>query len=144
MENFTDADYVAAQRGIAVQQRFVKALHDAGARLLLGTDTGGGGSGDPGGFAVHDELRLLVEAGLSSYEALKTGTHDAAEFLGQLGEWGMVGVGRRADLLLLDANPLADTANASHLVGVMLRGRWLPDTELRRLLDEVAAARRRR
>jgi imidazolonepropionase-like amidohydrolase len=143
MKNFTEADYLAAQRGIAVQQRFVKALHDAGARLLLGTDTANGGSGDPGGFAVHDELRLLVEAGLSPYEALKTGTHDAAEFLGQLGEWGMVAVGRRADLVLLDANPLADTANASHLVGVMLRGRWLPNTELRSLLDEVAAARRR-
>ena len=142
MSNFTDGDYLEAQRGIAVQQRFVKALHDAGARLLLGTDTGSGGSGDPAGFALHDELRLLVEAGLSPYEALKAGTRDAAEFLGQLGDWGTVTVGRRADLLLLDGNPLEDTANASRSVGVMLRGRWLPDVELRKLLDEVAAVRR--
>jgi len=142
MSNFTDADYLEAQRGIAVQQRFVKALHDAGARLLLGTDTGSGGSGDPAGFALHDELRLLVEAGLSPYEALKAGTRDAAEFLGQLGDWGTVTVGRRADLLLLDGNPLEDTANASRSVGVMLRGRWLPNVELRKLLDEVAAVRR--
>jgi imidazolonepropionase-like amidohydrolase len=141
MKNFSDADYREAQRGLAVQQRFVKALHDAGARLLLGTDTGSGGSGDPAGFAVHDELRLLVEAGLSPYEALKAGTRDAAEFVGQLGEWGTVTAGRRADLLLVEGNPLTDTANVRRRVGVMLRGRWLPNTELRKLLHQVAATR---
>jgi imidazolonepropionase-like amidohydrolase len=83
-----------------------------------------------------------VEAGLSPYEALKASTRDAAEFLGQLGDWGTVTVGGRADLLLLKGNPLEDTANASRLVGVMLRGRWLPRVELRKLLDEVAAVRR--
>ena len=87
MKSFTHADYLAAQRGIPVQQRFVKALRDAGARLLLGTDLYA--------FAVHDELSLLVEAGLSPYEALRAGTRDAAEFLGQLDEWGTVAADRR-------------------------------------------------
>ena len=129
MKNFTDADYVAAQRGIPVQQRFVKALKDAGARLLLGTDLGA--------FAVTDELTLLVESGLSPYEALRTGTRDAAEFLGQTEEWGTVTAGLRADLLLLDANPLADVANTKRRVGIMLRGRWLSNAEMARLIYEL-------
>ena len=130
-KSFTEADYVAAQRGISVQQRFVKALRDAGARLLLGTDLGA--------FAVGEELGLLVQAGLSPYEALWAGTRDAAEFLGQRDEWGTVAPGRRADLVLLDANPLANVANASRRVGVMLRGRWLPNAEIAKRLDAIAA-----
>jgi imidazolonepropionase-like amidohydrolase len=130
-KSFTDADYVAAQRGISVQQRFVKALRDAGARLLLGTDLGA--------FAVREELGLLVQAGLSPYEALGAGTRAAAEFLGQRDEWGTVAPGRRADLLLLDANPLANVANASRRVGVMLRGRWLTNAEIAKRLDAIAA-----
>ena len=126
MKAFTEADYVAAQRGIPVQQRFVKALKDAGARLLLGTDLGA--------FAVTDELTLLVESGLSPYEALRTGTRNAAEFLGQTEEWGTVTAGARADLLLLDANPLADVPNTKRRVGIMLRGRWLPNAEMARLI----------
>jgi imidazolonepropionase-like amidohydrolase len=130
MKNFTEADYHAAQRGIPVQQRFVKALKDAGARLLLGTDLGA--------FAVTDELKLLVESGLSPYEALRTGTRDAAEFLDQADEWGTVTAGSRADLVLLDANPLANVANTKRRVGTMLRGRWLPSAELATLLDAAA------
>jgi imidazolonepropionase-like amidohydrolase len=129
MKNFTDADYAAAQRGIPVQQRFVKALKDAGARLLLGTDLGA--------FAVTAELTLLAESGLSPYEALRTGTRDAAEFLGQTGEWGSVTVGVRADLLMLDANPLADVANTKRRAGIMLRGRWLSNAEMARLIYEL-------
>ena len=129
MTTFTDVDYVAAQRGIPVQQRFVKALRDAGARLLLGTDLGA--------FAVTDELTLLTQSGLSPYEALRTGTRDAAEFLGQTEEWGTVTVGLRADLLLLDANPLADVANTKRRVGIMLRGRWLSNAEMARLIYEL-------
>jgi imidazolonepropionase-like amidohydrolase len=131
MKTFTDVDYLAAQQGVPVQQRFVKALRDAGARLLVGTDLGA--------FAVAEEISLLSEAGLSPYETLRAGTHDAAEFLGQLDDWGTVAEGRRADLVLLDANPLADVTNASHRAGVMLRGRWLPNAEIAKLLDEVAA-----
>jgi imidazolonepropionase-like amidohydrolase len=112
-----------------------------GPGCCLGRDTGSGGSGDPAGFAVHDELRLLVEAGLSPYEALKAGTRDAAEFLDQLSEWGTVTAGRRADLLLVEGNPLTDTANVRRQAGVLLRGRWLSKIELRNALHRVAAAR---
>jgi len=132
LKNFTEADYVAAQRTMPVQQRFVKSLHDAGARILLGTDLGG--------FAVSEELGLLAGAGLTPYEVLRSGTRDAAEFINQLDVWGTVSVGKRADLVLVDANPLADVANATRRTGVMLRGRWLPGAETARLLRESAAA----
>jgi imidazolonepropionase-like amidohydrolase len=73
MKEFREEDYVAAQRAVAVKQRFVKALHDAGARLLAGTDF------PPWGFTLYDELELLAGAGLTPYEALRAATHDAAE-----------------------------------------------------------------
>ena len=134
LKNFTEADYVAAQRTMPVQERFVKSLHDAGARLLLGTDLGG--------FAVSEELGLLAASGLTPYEVLRAGTHDAAEFIHQLDVWGTVSVGKGADLVLVDANPLADVANATRRTGVMLRGRWLPTSETARLLEEAAAVAR--
>lgn len=114
----------------------VKALHDSGARLIVGTDT-------PNpfvipGFSVHEELKHFVDAGLTSYEAIKAATRDAAEFLGAIDEWGTVAVGRRADMSLVDSNPLRDVANASKQVGVMIRGRWYPKAELQAKLDHLA------
>jgi hypothetical protein len=135
-KNFTDADYLGAQQGIPIQQRFVKSLRAAGAHLLLGTDLGA--------FAVAEEISLLSGAGLSPYEVLRTGTHDAAEFLGQLNDWGTIAEGRRADLVLLDANPLVDATKATHPVGVMLRGRWLPKTAIETLVAETANAKPRK
>ncbi len=105
-------------RWIDFTPQFVKALHDAGAGLLLGTDK-------PGGAAVHRELELLVRAGLSPYEALVTGTRNVAQFLGTLDSAGTVAVGKRADLILLDGNPLVDIRYTAELAGVMINGRWL-------------------
>jgi imidazolonepropionase-like amidohydrolase len=83
---------------------------------------------------LHDELKLLVAAGLTPYEALRTATANPAEFIGRSGEFGTVAAGTRADLLLLDANPLSDVANAARRAGVMVRGRWLTKDELRVML----------
>ena len=71
---------------------------------------------------MHRELDALVAAGLSPYEALYTGTAAVAEFLGSNG--GVIAVGRDADLVLLDANPLNDIRNSRRIHGVMLRGSW--------------------
>jgi imidazolonepropionase-like amidohydrolase len=102
--------------------------------LLLGTD-----SYKPTvipGFSLHQELQGFVEAGLTPYQAIRAGTADAAIFLHQETEFGVVAVGRRADLLLLEANPLQDVKNVSKRAGVMVNGQWLTETELqRRLLD---------
>lgn len=111
-----------------------RALHEGGAHLLLGTD-----SYKPTvipGFSLHQELQSFVEAGLTPYEAIRAGTADAAIFLHQEKEFGVVAVERRADLLLLEANPLQDVKNVSKRAGVMVNGQWLIEAELqRRLLD---------
>ena len=115
----TDRDGVIGNR-----RRFVKALHDGGARLLVGTDSGI--DIVPAGSTIHDELAEFVAAGLTPYQALRAATHDPAEYLGALGEFGTVDVGRRADLLLVDRNPLANVANVRSFRGVMVRGSWVP------------------
>jgi hypothetical protein len=118
----------------------LRGLHAAGAGILVGTD-----AGIPGmvhGATVHEELRAFVDAGLRPFEALRAATTAPAAFFGQSGEWGEVTVGARADLLLLDANPLADVANTTHRSGVMVRGRWLPESEIAELLADLAARRR--
>lgn len=117
--------------------RIIRALRDGGARLVLGTDTG-----NPlvvPGFTVHEELELLVNTGLTPYEALRAGTRNAAELMGAARESGTVAVGQRADLLLVEGNPLTDVAQAGRIAGVMARGRWLDARELAGLLDQAEA-----
>ncbi|MBI4889119.1 MAG: amidohydrolase family protein, partial [Acidobacteria bacterium] len=74
------------------------------------------------GFAVHDELLELVTAGLTPAEALKTATWNGAEFLGRLSELGSIEQGKLADLVLLNANPLADIRNTRKISAVVLNG----------------------
>lgn len=124
-------DPAAAARAIQLRREIILALHRAGARLLLGSDAPQ--VFNVPGFSLHRELGLLVEIGLTPFEALRTGTVAVAEFLGS--NTGLVEVGREADLVLLDANPLADIDNTKRIHGVMLRGRWLS----RRALDERLA-----
>ncbi len=133
---YPGADY--PERIAALNRQMVAALQRAGAGILLGTD-----AAQPyhlPGFAVHDELAMLVEAGLSPYQALQAGTRSAALVLGRLEEFGTIQAGRRADLLLLEENPLADVGNVQMRAGVMLRGRWLPEAELQAMLDGLEAS----
>ena len=111
----------------------VKTLHEHGAGLLLGSDS----FVVVPGFSAIRELEFFVRAGLTPYEALRTGTINAARALHAESEFGTVDVGKRADLLLLEANPLGDISNIKRRSGVMLRGRWLPETELRGRLAEI-------
>jgi cytosine/adenosine deaminase-related metal-dependent hydrolase len=123
---------------ISATRQLIKALQDAGAGLLLGTDP-------PmlymvPGFSVHRELAAFVRAGLTPYQALATGTKNVARFFGTLDETGTVAVGKRADLVLLNGNPLQDIGNTAQPAGVMIGGRWLPRLEIDRRLAEIAAA----
>jgi len=104
---------------IRIRRALIKALHDAGAGLLLGSDAPQ--VFNVPGFSLHDELQMLVDAGLSPYAALASGTSEVARFLGS--NTGTIAVGRDADLVLLDADPLADIRNTRRIHGVMLRGR---------------------
>lgn len=92
------------------------------------------------GFAVHEELRNLVDVGLTPYEAILAATRDAAEFLKSADKWGTVALGTRADLILTTANPLDEVRNVSRRAGVMVHGRWLPEEELQASLKRLAAA----
>jgi Tol biopolymer transport system component len=135
--NFTEADFEAADRMYAVKRQIVRALRDAGAPLCAGSD-----GWPPAGFSLHEELRALVASGLTPREALDAATASAARAL-RRDDRGAVRVGTRADLMLLDANPLDDIAAVTRPRGVVLQGRWLPRTALDSLLESVAAANRR-
>lgn len=76
-----------------------------------------------------------MASGLTPYQALESGTRNVAIFFKTVDETGTVSAGRRADPILLDADPLMDISNSSKLSGVMLRGRWLPKEELQRRLQ---------
>jgi imidazolonepropionase-like amidohydrolase len=118
--------------------RMTRALHEAGAKVVVGTDANN--SYLVPGYSLHAELDYLVQAGFSPYEALAAGTRDAAEALGKADEFGTIEPDRRADLILLAENPLDDVAHLRQRAGVMLRGRWLPAAELQTRLDELAAS----
>jgi len=81
-----------------------------------------------------------VAAGLTPYQALETGTRNVAVFFGTLPTTGTIEVGKRADLILLEANPLTDVRNSARQSGVMLRGRWLPRSEIDTRLAAIAKA----
>ena len=121
-----------------LMRRVVRALAEVDARLLLATEATLRSNVLPGA-SVHYELRELVAVGLTPFEALRTATTNPALVLGAAGEFGIVAPGARADLLLLDGNPLADVANTERIAGVMLRGRWLAAADLRRIRDESNA-----
>jgi imidazolonepropionase-like amidohydrolase len=102
----------------------VRALRDAGARLLAGSDAGIDRTA--AGTSLHDELDLLVAAGLTPYEAIRAATSGGAEFLEETAEIGTVAPGRRADLLVVADDPLEDVAALRGIEAVILRGSWLP------------------
>ena len=86
------------------------------------------------GWALHREMEALVAAGLSPYQALEAATRNPAEFLGATKEWGTIERGKRADLVLIAGNPLADIRNTARIEGVSVGGRWLEPAELERLI----------
>ena len=121
------------QKFLALRRTLIKRLHDAGVPFALGSDAPQWWNVP--GFSVHRELQVLVAAGLTPYQALRTGTANVAEHFGTSNTAGTVTRGKRADLVLLDANPLDDIANSSRIAGVMLNGRWLPKAEIDRRLE---------
>lgn len=126
----------AAERLVEIRRQLTKALHDAGAPIALGSDAPQ--FFNVPGFSVHHEMAMMVAAGLSPYEVLVTGTRNPAAYFGTPEEFGTVEVGRRADLILLEANPLEDVGNVRRRAGVMVRGRWLPESGIRERLQRIA------
>jgi imidazolonepropionase-like amidohydrolase len=141
LSGYTAEDAKLATRRWPIAQQIVSIMHQAGVPIMAGTD-----SPMPGvypGFALHDELELLVESGLSPREALYSATLEPAKFLGMADTRGSVEVGKRADLVLLDADPTKDIHNARRINAVLLDGRLLRRADLDALLDEAARAQAR-
>ena len=112
---------------IASRQRLVKALHDGGAKLLIGTDAGFDTM--VAGASLYDEFDQYVAAGLTPWEVLRIATVKAADFFGRT-DFGVVAVGARADLILIGSNPLQDIRRVRDLGGVVMAGAWTPQREL--------------
>jgi imidazolonepropionase-like amidohydrolase len=129
------------ERGRLNRIALVDAFRRAGVPMLVGTDTP-----QPfvfPGASVHDELANFVAAGFTPEGALIAATRDAARFMGQERLWGTVEPGKRADLLLLEANPLQDIGTTRRIAGVVAQGRWFPASrlqEMRASVERLAAA----
>lgn len=126
------------RRFLELRRRLIKALHDGGVPLVLGADAPQ--VWNVPGFATHRELEAMVKAGLTPWQALAMGTRNVAVFFGTLDRTGTVEPGKRADLLLLEGDPLADIRNTARLAGVMLGGRWLPRAEIDARLSALGAS----
>lgn len=125
-----------AQRYLQIRRQLIKALHDEGAELVLGSDAPQWWNVP--GFSTRREIEYMVTAGLTPFQALELGTSQAAEYFDAEDEWGTVKTGAAADLILLDANPLEDIRNLWQQSGVMVRGRWLSGEEIQQRLDQIA------
>ncbi len=111
----------------------VRQAHAAGVRIVAGTD-----AGDTyvfPGFAIHEELAELVQAGLNPTDALRSATIDAARFSGKAREYGSIETGKVADMILLEANPLTDIRSTTKIAGLFFNGQYLN----RAALDELLA-----
>lgn len=121
--------------GLTMQKELLRQLHKAGGQIVVGTD-----ANCPGvvpGFGVVEEIVNFNKIGSTPYEAIRAATVDPAKVLHRDQEFGTIEVGKRADFVLLNANPLEKVENLNARAGVMARGRWLPDTNLKKMLAGV-------
>ena len=121
------------QKFLALRRTLIKALYDAGVPFALGSDAPQ--MWNVPGFAAHRELQSLVAAGLTPYQALRTGTVNVAAYFGTK-DAGAIAKGNRADLILLDANPLEQISNTARISGVVINGRWVSRADLDRKLSQ--------
>ena len=132
----TAASEQRRQRYVQVRNKLVKAIVDSGGKIMAGSDA-------PGwllayGYTLHRELEAMVDAGLSPYQALLTATRNPAEFLNATSEWGTLERGKRADMILLSANPMESIRNTTKIEAVSLGGKWFPVDSLQRMTNAAA------
>jgi imidazolonepropionase-like amidohydrolase len=137
-EGITPQIFALSQNIFSKYLQVVGAMNRAGVGILAGSD-----SLDPyvfPGLSLHEELELLVKSGLTPMEALQAATRNAARFLGLLDEVGTVEKGKAADLLLLDADPLANISNTQKIRAVVIDGKLYDKTALDNMRASVEAA----
>jgi len=138
---FAPDQYQQLRTSLAFQRKLLKALFDAGVPLMCGTDAPE--VGPLPGFGIHDELQEFVNDGLTPYQALQTATVNVARYLRHSNEFGTVQIGKQADLVLLDGNPLVAISNTRRIAGVMVRGQWMPHAQLTSMMAEIPATYQR-
>jgi imidazolonepropionase-like amidohydrolase len=138
LQHLTTAYWDRSKKLFQKQLELVGAMQRAGVGLLAGTDTAGFYVFP--GFSLHDELELLEQAGLTPMEALQTATRNPAWYLGMSETLGTIEKGKRADLVLLEANPLETISNTRKIAAVIPGGRLIARQELDRLLAEAEVA----
>jgi len=133
-----DSDYDAetAALFLEIRKKFIRKLYEDGEGILLGSDAPQ--IFNVPGFSIHRELSYYVEAGLTPYEAIYTGTVNPAKFFDAEKKIGTIQKGRDADLILVDANPLESVENLKKISGVLVRGFWLSESTIQERLDEIA------
>ena len=124
---------------IQLRRKLISECNRNGVGLLLASDAPQ--VFNVPGFSTHQELQYLVDAGLSPYDALRSGTVNPARYF-NLKNSGMIRQGAVSDLLLLNGNPLKDISQTQNIAGVMLGKNWLPRTELDALLRKVEKGRK--
>jgi imidazolonepropionase-like amidohydrolase len=125
-----------ARQYIDNRLRIVWTLHSAGVPIFLGSDAPQ--QFNVPGFSIHREMKLMLDAGMTAYDVIKSGTANVGHHFRSKDAFGTVAVGTRADLILLDANPLEDLAHLERRSGVMVRGRWLPESDIQTRLRHIA------
>jgi imidazolonepropionase-like amidohydrolase len=134
-----DERVAASDRGLLLKlaqlrRRILAALHEGGARILLGTDSPQIFSVP--GFSIHREMELYVAVGMSPYEVIASGSRVVGDYFGE--NFGTVAAGESADLILVDGNPLEDVKNAARIAGVMARGKYVSRDEIQKRLEGIA------
>jgi len=117
------------------QGKFIKRYYDQGGKLLLGTDALIPSTVP--GFSLHDELKELVDVGLTPYQALKISTTNTFEFLGELDRSGTISKGKKANLVLLEKNPLENIENTKTISGVLINGSWITKKDIQNKLEKI-------
>lgn len=132
-----NADFEIASIHAQNRIQILKALSDGGAGILMGTDSPQLFSVP--GFSLHREMQAMADAGMNPWQVLVSGTRNVGEYFQAQDSFGTIAPGRRADLLLLEANPLDSVANVARRAGVMVRGHWMTEAEIQARLGEIAA-----
>ncbi len=138
LRNSDAYDPEQAKRFLELRAKLTLALHEEGAGLMLGADAPQ--VFNPPGFSTHRELKLLVDAGLSPFDALKAGTVNVGKYLGEEDRTGKVAEGYRADLILLSVNPLENIPFHAEIEGVISAGDYLDRAAIDEILNRVRAA----
>lgn len=127
-----------ARQIIQNRMRLLKVLSDEGVKIMLGSDAPQRFSVP--GFSIHREIARMADAGMKPYDIIRSGSYNVGVYFKNQDDFGTIETGRRADLILVEANPLDNVGNLARRAGVMVRGRWIPEPEIQDRLAKIAAS----